>query len=153
MQIMSQKLLKCKTNKGIFDLWLQTNVLYHPTNFCRLCLDYIRNSMSIRQLPLGNNYATQILHCRKVFCMLLLEWYSMFHSTAPLHIFLQTYNRNRNKIFLVNYYRSSGYYAISNGKSLQKSYNDLHEYHGLGSVILQHRSNLTAALLPAFLFV
>ena len=64
--------------------------------------------MSIRQLPWNNSYATQIPHCRKAFCMLHLEWYLTFHSTAPLHIFLQTYNHNRNKIFLENCYPSSG---------------------------------------------
>ena len=73
MQIMSQKMVKYKTSIDIFDIWLQANVMYPPTNFCRLCLDYIRNSMSIRQLPLSNNYAIQILHCRKAFCMLHLE--------------------------------------------------------------------------------
>ena len=41
---------------------------------------------------------------------------------------------------------------ISNGFFLYFC-NALHEEHGFSSVILQHRSNLTTALLPAFLFV
>ena len=87
--------------------------MYHPTNFCRLCLDYTRNSTSIRQLPLSNNYATQILF-EKAFCRLHLGWYLMFHSTAPLHIFLQTYNHNRNRIFFYDCRSSDMWFRMEN---------------------------------------
>ena len=108
------KIIKFQVSRDLFDIWLQTNGVYHVTNFCRLCLDYIRNSVSIRQFPWSNSYAIQILHWRKAFCMLHLEWYLMFHSTAPLHIFLQTYNQNRNRIFHIDQYPNNMWFRMEN---------------------------------------